>query len=228
MNRFRRLFLFLILNILVSACTTLGVLVLWDSTRGPMPKGVLSSLLENWRSPVPSSASQATQLSTPDAPPTEACIPYQAQQGDSFDSLAQRYTVSAAELRSANGFSQDQALNPGDLICIPVNPKGTVVIESVIGAGDLETEHIQLKYEGEGELSLAGWRIEDGRGNILIFPQSSQYVLFGGGAVYIYTRSGVNNVAELYWGMEKPVWLSGATVTLRDAQGSIRATYVMP
>ncbi len=44
----------------------------------------------------------------------------------------------------------------------------------------------------------------------------------------IYTRAGVNTVVELYWGLSQPVWASGTTVILRDAQNNVRATYLVP
>lgn len=228
MKRSGRLFFFIILNILISACTTLAVLLLWDQLRGPLPAGVLSSLVDGWREPDLAAPLQPTGSAGTPAAPAMACIPYQALEGDTIAGLAELYQISADRLRSENGFTPDQELKTGDLLCIPVNPQGEVVIDSVVGAGDLETEHISLENQGQAQLPLSGWRIEDGRGNVFIFPQSSQYILYPSGGVNIYTRSGVNNVMELYWGMSQPVWSSGLTVTLRDAQGNVQATYQIP
>jgi hypothetical protein len=228
MRRFRRLTLFLLLNLLVSACATLGVLVLWDQTRGPLPKGILSNLVDRLRSPSPTPDLQAEGTALPDVPPTQACLPYQVQQGDTFESLAERYSLTVAELKSVNGFGEGQSLTTGDFLCVPLNPEGEVIIDSVIGAGDLETEHIRLKYQGEGELSLVGWWIDDGRGDIFKFPQFPRLILFGGGAVNVNTTSGSNTVVDVYWNLSKAVWTPGSTVTLRDPQGNIRATYLVP
>jgi hypothetical protein len=85
-----------------------------------------------------------------------------------------------------------------------------------------------LKHRGEGELSLVGWRIEDEKGNVFIFPQFPQLILYGGGAVNIYSRSGANTVTDLFWGLDKAIWSSGSTITLKDAQGNVRATYTIP
>ena len=228
MKRSGRLFFFILLNILISGCTTLAVLLLWDQLRGPLPNGVLSSLVDEWREPNPTALPQPSGPAETLIVPAETCIPYQALAGDTFAGLADRYKISVDRLRSENGFSPDQELKTGDLLCIPINPQGEVIIESVVGVGDLETEHISLQNTGQAQLLLSGWRIEDGGGNVFIFPQSSQFILYPGGAVDIYTRSGVNNVMQLYWGMSQPVWSSGTTVTLRDAQGSIQATYQIP
>ncbi|MEW5871618.1 MAG: lamin tail domain-containing protein [Chloroflexota bacterium] len=177
------MFLFLLLNALVSACATLVVLILWDQAQGPLPKSLLPDALSAIR--------PAAHTPTP-APGQGAATPVS--------------TPGASALSA----------------------QGSMLIESVIGVGDLETEHVKLKYNGEGEISLVGWRIEDGRGNVFIFPQSPQLTLYSGGAVSIYTRPGNNSVIELYWGMDKAIWSPGETVTLRDAQGRIQATYKIP
>lgn len=228
MKRSGRLFFFILLNILISACTTLAVLLMWDQLRGPLPSGLLTNLLGEWRAPPSNLPSPQPGSAQSTAVPAQPCIPYQAVQGDTFAILAERHQVSAGQLREQNGFSSGQELNPGDLLCIPVKPQGEVIIESVVGAGDLETEHITLDNHGQAQLPLSGWRIEDGSGNVFVFPQSAQFILYPSGGVDIYTRSGVNNVSQLYWGLAQPVWSSGATVTLRDAQGGIQATYVIP
>lgn len=228
MNRSGRLFLFILLNILISACTTLAVLVMWDQLRGPLPTGLLSRLVDDWQEPEPAAFTPPPGSAETVSVPPEPCIPYQAVEGDTFEALAGRYQVNASRLREQNGFSTSQEVKPGDLLCIPVSPQGEVVIESVVGAGDLETEHVSLENQGQAQLPLSGWRIEDGRGNVFVFPPSSQFILYPGGGVDIYTRSGVNNVSQLYWGLTQPVWTSGATVTLRDSQGGIQATYQIP
>jgi hypothetical protein len=100
-----------------------------------------------------------------------------------------------------------------------------VVINSVIGAGDLATERVFLTRTGFGELNLAGWQIRDQNGNVFTFPQLE---LFEGGAVNVWTTSGSPTVVDLYWGLQSPVWSSGETVTLLDAEGKSRAEYTVP
>lgn len=100
-----------------------------------------------------------------------------------------------------------------------------VIIASVVGMGSLDGERVLLSRTGEGSLSLAGWRLEDEDGNTYTFPQLT---LFKGGAVNLYSRSGLNTAVDLYWGLSSPAWRSGETVTLRDAQGQIHATYQVP
>ncbi len=100
-----------------------------------------------------------------------------------------------------------------------------VVIDTVIGAGVLENERIVLKRTGDGELSLAGWRIEDGAGNEYIFPGLT---LYKDGAINLNTRTGQNTVVDLFWDLSSPIWTSGKTISLYDPQKSLRATYTVP
>ena len=100
-----------------------------------------------------------------------------------------------------------------------------VIIDMVIGAGVLENERIVLRRTGDGELTMAGWRLEDGAGNIYMFPQLT---LYKDGAINLNTRSGQNTVVDLFWGLTSSLWRSGKTITLYDTQNNLRATYTLP
>jgi hypothetical protein len=100
-----------------------------------------------------------------------------------------------------------------------------VVIDTVIGVGVLENERVVLLRTGDGELSLAGWRLEDGMGKIYTFPQLT---LYKGGAINLNTRTGEDTVVDLYWGLTSPIWKSGKTVFLYDSLNGLRATYTIP
>lgn len=100
-----------------------------------------------------------------------------------------------------------------------------LVISTVIGAGVLANERVVLQRTGDGELSLAGWRLEDGKGNTYTFPQLT---LYKGGSINLNTRIGENTVLDLYWGKTTTVWKSGKTVSVYDAQDMLRASYTIP
>ena len=226
MKSWRRLFFYIFLNILVSACTTLTVLVIWDQFYGPLPRNLLPEALgRKSGTPTAPATTPLPAALTPQVAPTESFIAYQVQSGDTFESIAAQHNMSVEELLAVNGFTKSQVLGIGDVLRIPTNPQGSVVIDSVIGAGDLASERVLLKHVGEGELSMAGWRIEDGNGNVFIF---TQFMLFKGGAANIFTKKGVNTAIDLYWGLGQAIWKSGETVTLRDAQGTVRSTYKVP
>lgn len=173
MRSWKRIIPFLILNIIISAATTLTVLLLWDRTLRPVQ-------------PLPVSVG-----STGGIPPA--------------------------------GNSIQPAL-PGDATLPPVD-EPVILIETVIGAGDLQNEAVLLRRVGEGELPLTGWKISNGRGAEYVFP----YLLLNkGGAVRLYSRAGNNTVMELFWGSKQAVFRSGDLVSLYDWQGSLRATYNVP
>jgi LysM repeat protein len=100
-----------------------------------------------------------------------------------------------------------------------------VVITSVIGAGSLANEHVVLQRTGDGELSLAGWRLVDRAGNTYTFPQLT---LYKGSTINLNTRQGEDTVLDLYWGLSSSVWKAGKTVYLYDAQDNLRASYTIP
>ena len=157
--------------------------------------------------------------------PTEEFIAYQVKSGDTFESIAAQHQMSVDELVVVNGFTHSQRLGAGEVLRIPLHPKGSVLIDSVVGAGDLDSERVLLKHQGGGELALTGWRLQNDQGNVFVFPQLT---LYGGGAVSVFSKAGNNTVVELYWGLNHAVWPSGSTVTLIDSQGNSRSTYVVP
>ena len=100
-----------------------------------------------------------------------------------------------------------------------------VVIDSVIGVGVLANERILIRRTGDGELSLAGWRLTDGEGNEYIFPQLT---LYKDGAININTRSGQNTVVDLYWGLTSPIWAPGKVISIYDSENNLRETDTLP
>ncbi|NJD59508.1 MAG: LysM peptidoglycan-binding domain-containing protein [Anaerolineae bacterium] len=100
-----------------------------------------------------------------------------------------------------------------------------MVIDKVVGAGVLETERVQLVRSGVGELSLAGWHLEDGKGYKYTFPDLTLYT---GSAINLNTRAGQDTVIDLFWGLNSTIWKSGKIVYLYDAQNELRANYSIP
>ncbi len=106
-----------------------------------------------------------------------------------------------------------------------IGQESQVVIDSVIGAGVLANERILIRRTGDGELSLAGWRLTDGESNQYIFPQLT---LYKDGAININTRSGQNTVVDLYWGLTSPISGPGKVISIYDPQNNLRETYKLP
>lgn len=171
MNSWKRIVPYLILNILVSAATTLIVLVVWDRVQHPTLSATSNGSLPSAASILSGSSEASTQEAT--LPPLDTPV---------------------------------------------------IRIETVIGAGDLATETIQLQRIGEGDLQLAGWRLESGSKEY-VFPNLT---LNKNGSIRLCTRAGQSTVIELFWGLEKAAWKSGDTITLFDYAGNERASYTIP
>jgi murein DD-endopeptidase MepM/ murein hydrolase activator NlpD len=122
----------------------------------------------------------------------------------------------------------------GEMTPTPESPTSTpqpqagdsrVLIDSVIGVGDLASERVFLKRVGPGEISLTGWTLVADGGETFTFPQLT---LFEDGAVFIHTRAGQTTAVALYWELDQAVWGSGDTVVLIDNQGEVHASYQIP
>lgn len=224
MKQWNRLFIFLLLNVLVSACTTLAVLIAWDRLRPPLPGGVIGFAgLSALKAADPTVTIASAEMELPEPVPTEEVLIHAVQDGDTFDSIAQFYGVSIEDLIAANGYTQVQVLSPGELLRVPIK---RVMIDAVIGAGDLSTEQVVLQSNVDGELSLLGWQLEDNVGQVYTFPAVTLFTK--GGIMRVYSKVGADAATELFWGLSSPVWRSGMIVTLRDPQGVIQATYTIP
>ncbi len=272
MRHWKRLFYYLMINVLVSACTVLAVLSFWERTH-PFSIEATPTLTEAASAIIPP-LNPGTPLDTPDiaevtlatATPvrpseiqSEATAAggreYIVQLGDTLMSIAQRFDVAMEAIIEANGLVNPDRLDVGQVLIIPdqgnepptsptlppaeptdtpapsPNPTSTpqgeprVVIVSAFGVGDLDSERIRLMLTGGGEVSLSGWVIEDEDENTYTFPQ---LILFAGGSIDLYTKAGQAAARELYWGLNRAVWSQGERVTLRDANGRVHATYLIP
>jgi len=266
------LFYYLIINVLVSACTMVVVLSIWERTHPLTTDGVLPfSLAKPTLIPTftPGGGIGQTTADTTEGPTTgdtttpnpfpesaQTMQEYKVESGDTLGAIAARFGVSVQAIIEANDLSDPDRLESGQVLMIPVpagTPEGTptqtpflseetgtppasttplppsgeakVVIEIVVGAGDLGSERVRLSRLGPGEISLAGWKLVEEGGKVFTFPQLT---LFEGGAVDLYTKRGQLTPVILYWGLDEPVWESGEKVTLLDSQGKAHATYLVP
>jgi LysM repeat protein len=263
MNNFKRIVYYLLINVFVSACTVVTVLVLWEQFRpltGPMAMDLAPSNTQavsgDYDSETSTGAPLGILLPSPTLLATSApvvnIVEYLVKPNDTLGEIARQYNVDVNELIELNSLDDPNSLSAGIILYIPVPPKPTptvdklatatpspkqistpsgplqeprVEINSVIGAGDLATERVFLVRTGDGPLSLAGWKMEDEDRNTFVFPQLEFYE---GGAVNVWTTSGVTTVLDLYWELNSPVWNTGEKVTLIDDQGKVHTTYIVP
>jgi LysM repeat protein len=230
----KRLFYFLILNIIVSAITTLVVLTLWDRSHQTTAdiSDSPSSLI------VIPTETQGTLVEVEQkATATSALMAYQISSGETLGEIALTYDITLEELLALNGLSDPDSIGAGATIFVPAfDPSSSegvsdtsvgnqVGIVAVVSAGDLDSERVQLRGLSDGTLSLTGWRLLDEDGNSYVFPQIT---LFGSGAVDIYSDRGVDTVVALYWNAGQAIWETGEMVTLLDDNGNLQATYSVP
>ncbi|HEX9019426.1 MAG TPA: lamin tail domain-containing protein [Anaerolineaceae bacterium] len=109
-------------------------------------------------------------------------------------------------------------------------PAGTPLIEiaSVVGAGDVTQEVVMLRRQGDGNLRMAGWKLQGQHGIAFVVPATPELILYKGGAVQLFTRAGTDTATEIYWNRDQPAWRSGETLTLLDPLGQQRATFSVP
>jgi LysM repeat protein len=278
MRHWKRLFYYLIINVLVSACTVVTVLILWQRYQPeipmlgdinplalitPMSPGSLSTdYLSSGEIIEPTAtANQATATPSEEHPieTPMAEMAYTVQTGDTLGEIAVKFNITVAEILEVNEIDNPDALEVGQVLIIrrplissatqtppptrdieaerettspelmstpsPVPGGSRLIIDSVIGSGDLASERIFLKRVGTGELSLTGWQLVAENGETFNFPQLT---LFENGAVFIYTKEGQTTAVALYWALDHPVWESGETVVLLDDQGEVHASYQIP
>jgi LysM repeat protein len=275
MLRWKRLIYYLLINVIVSAVTTLVVLTIWGQTHTPKPCVIGPDALQSASAALPTLAwtpdyggtpAPETAVPSPFSTPTpitptpiqySGTITHTVKTGETLGIIAGVYGVTVEDIVALNHLDDPNHVEIGQLLRIQIPPTETptatqtptitptptpptptktptpvtptqapqVVIEAVIGAGDLATERVNLTVEGGGEIALTVWQLKDSQGHTFTFPL---YILHLGGQLSVYTGSGTASVGALYWGLSEPVWASGETVTLLDAQRNVRATYRVP
>ena len=173
MKKNPKLLSYILLNILISAATTLTVLLIWQAVH-PLPK------------PTAFIADDPNPNSNPEISST------------------------LAENVPTMDF---------------VNENISLIIRTVVGAGNLDMEYVEILNQSDGAVDLTNWQLVSDQGSRFTFPA---LILNQGGAVEVHSKSGINTVIELYWQADTPLWQPGATVTLLDAAGETQATYSIP
>lgn len=258
MKAWKRLAYFLLLNVFVSACTVLAVLIIWDRLQTPTASPITTNALTvATNTPTPGEAVQAPSPS----PAAEEIFlsqnlePYQVEPGDTLGLIAERFGISVEALMKVNQIPDPNSLPAGMVLYIPrpvedqPTPASTHT-PTLAPTPDLTSAATPVT-EAEARIiinavispgDLASERVFITRSGSGELPLAGwqlrdedgnafifpQLVLYQEGAVNVWTTSGVNTVVDLYWGLSTPVWRSGEKVTLVDAEGKVRATYTVP
>jgi hypothetical protein len=89
---------------------------------------------------------------------------------------------------------------------------------------DLNQEWVTICNEGDTDIDLTGWTLENYIGIFYEFPEG--FILKAGASVIIYSGTGEDSEAELYWNHHVEVWRnSGDTITLLDPDGTVVLEY---
>lgn len=129
MKKRPNLLFYLLLNIIVSAATTLGVLWAWDNLWGGGPK---------------TSAPPAAVAENTAQPGNTVALP-----GVMLENPAPSQTAPAAAAQEPPAPTETPL--PADALLIEIS--------SVVGAGDIQQEFVLLKRVGEGNLRMVGWKL---------------------------------------------------------------------
>jgi hypothetical protein len=100
--------------------------------------------------------------------------------------------------------------------------QGSIEIEMVVGAGDLDLEMVQFKNSGKVPVDLNGWTVSNGSNLSFTFPL---LVLYPDGGLNLFSKSGVNTSIELFWGRSTSAWQAGETIRLVDTSGVARSEF---
>ncbi len=247
----RRWAIFIGINILISAVTSLLVLSLWNSGQSaatpPLPTAV-PTLSTAARTAVAATATSAVT-------PTPATVQtYIVRSGDTLTEIARRFNIDVTDITALNNLPNSDILSVGQKLIIPLGPitptptlipiptstraalpviTGTaqtalgeafVTIRDIQSVGVLEQEQA-IFTNLSGQVNLAGWTVTDGEGHKFTFPDLT---LLPKAEVVLHTTTGANTATDLYWGEPQARWASGKVAYLRDPSGKLIATYQIP
>lgn len=247
----RRWALFIGINIVVSAVTTLLVLGLWDSSRTaaepPQPTAV-PTLSAEGRTAV---AATVTSAVTPTPPNMQVYI---VKSGDTLTEISRRFDVDVAAIMAVNSLPNGDILSVGQKLLIPAGPitptptlipiptstrsslpvitgtAQTALGEAFVTIRDIKSPGVLAQEQAiltnlSGQVNLAGWAMTDGEGHKFTFPDLT---LLPSAEVIVHTGNGTNTPTDLYWGEPESRWASGKVAYLRDPSGKLIATYQIP
>lgn len=250
----RRILPFVLVNIVVSAIVVLAILFWWDSRQSDAEPPVVEPTNVVVIPTLVATTVNVEEASSEDVVDEDGPPVYTVAAGDTLGSISREFDVSIEDIMLVNGLADPNFLQVNQELIIPVGgiptepppdtptpapevtpspistelpTEGEAVVEigEVIGVGSLADEAVSIVNSGNRPIALLGWRLRDEEGRAYTF---GQVTLFGeGAAVLVHTEAGLDGPADLYWGFEQPIWQEGETVTLIDAEGTVRATYVI-
>jgi len=253
----KRLVLYLLLNIVVSAAVALGVLWLWDQTHPLLRLPPAIVVVQATETALPLTFSPTPPAPAASQSPAPTPTTYTVKPGDTLGSIASHFGVTLDELMAANGISNPNLLNAGDNLIIPVpgsvpptaapatpsllptDPPQTPLPTGTQDPNQPQPSVTIREVHGAGVLADEALVVTNDGGTVdlagwtLRDDSGHLYTfptlkLLKGGAVSLHTAAGSDTVTDLYWSQAAPVWASGKTALLSDAGNNLRARYQIP
>jgi len=163
--------------------------------------------------PAPAPAPEAKPAAP--APETKPAAPGAAAPTGAAPAPETRPAPAAPVTRISSGSAGATATTTAVTIAhIEFNPEGR----------DVEGEYVLIRNTSTQAADMTDWKLHDGaQRHTYIFPP---FVLAPGAEVKLWTRTGANDAANLYWGQRVAVWNNeGDTGTLLDASGAVVSRY---
>jgi cytoskeletal protein RodZ len=194
--------IFLVVNVLVSAATSLFVVQTFIQT---VNRSTLTAQTAPAAPAVANTDNSTLVNQRADAQPTESDL----------SASSPPAAVNQAAPSSLSSGSQAQAR-------LPAAPAPKVRITNVIYPGQRAREVVVLANEGEA-VTLTGWTLSTPRGITYTF---GDVVFLDNSFINLYTTSGVDMPTSLFWNQPEAVWQAGDVATLKQGDEVI-ATYTV-
>lgn len=162
---------------------------------------------------------------------------YVVQAGESLSGIADKLGVTVQEIVDTNNLANPDYVFSGQRLIVPgtgsaPTPTPEVIlgttglkIRTIGGVGVLGEEFVEIINDTDLSFNLQGWKLRRGGGPEYTF---GDLLVFPGGSVRLLTGSGADTTIARHWAQSAPVWSSGATAVLVNAQGQSVTEYTVP
>ena len=117
--RWKRLFYYLIINVLVSACTMVAVLYAWERWRPQPQSATLLQIQTEIAPPQQSPAAGGTVVPGPSETSQPAFETHIVEAGETLSAIALQYDVSIEDILQLNDLADPDSIDVGDVLLIP-------------------------------------------------------------------------------------------------------------
>jgi len=118
--------------------------------------------------------------------------------------------------------SQSDTTCDGTCVAPPGGPRITSIMANPPGA-DIDGEYVVVGNATGLPIHVDGWTLKDRANHEFVFPA---HTIAAGGDVVVWTKAGMNDTRNLFWGRRQAVWNNtGDLATLSDSSGRVVSQY---